>query len=615
MPFLVIIAVLVISGRALPLRDEPLERPWSLGTGKIHLRLLLPSIVVVVVLVCWVFSVPVVDATMITCAVSVIMLSLVVLTGYTGQVSLAQFALAGMGAWIATRLVASCGVPIELASLAGIAGAVPIGILVGLPALRTRGVNLAVATMGLALVIQTRVLENSDLTGGMLGINVGNPTFLGMDFDRVAHPERYALLAFGIFIVAAILVSNLRRGRAGRRLIAVRSNERAAAALGISVFRAKLFAFGLAAALAAAGGVLLGFRRPNVVFVGMYDVFQSVFAVVYAVLGGLGYVIGATFLGAPLAQGALAPVVFGMWLSGVEAWIPIVSPVLLIGGLAADPDGGAHYWSIKLAPLARRLHLIKTERPASLPEPQPHPVRPATLAVEGASVRFGGVVALDDVSLSVGPGEVVGLIGPNGAGKTTFIDAVTGFVRCQRRAGGARGHRRLLVAGTTAGRGGDQPLFPEPGAVRRHDGPGQPAGRLRPPRPAGLRHRPLPPGRPAAGSGRGGRGARVRPGGRPEPPTRGAALRAPAPGGHRPGRGPQSLDPAPRRAGRRARPAGDRRVGAADPPSRRRLGDRDPARGARRVAGARGLRPGGGAPVRAQGGRGHPGRGARAIRR
>ena len=90
------------------------------------------------------------------------------------------------------------------------------GLEIALEDVVTRGVNLAVATMGLALVIQTRVLENSDLTGGMLGINVGDPTFLGMDFDRVAHPERYALLAFGIFIVAAILVSNLRRGRAGR---------------------------------------------------------------------------------------------------------------------------------------------------------------------------------------------------------------------------------------------------------------------------------------------------------------------------------------------------------------------------------------------------------------
>ncbi len=429
-PFLVIIVVLVISGRALPLRDEPLERPWQVGTGRISWRLLIPGIVITVVLVCWVLSVSVVDATMITCAVALICLSLVVLTGYTGQVSLAQFALAGMGAWVATRLVASFGVPYELAALAGIAAAIPVGVVVGLPALRTRGVNLAVVTMGLALVIQTRVMENADLTGGMLGLNIGNPTFLGLDLDRVRFPERYALLAFGIFIIACILVGNLRRGRAGRRLIAVRSNERAAAAMGISVFRAKMFAFGLAAALAAAGGVLLGFRRPNVVFTGMFSVLQSVFAVLYSVIGGIGYVIGATFLGAPLAEGALAPVVFSKWFGGIEDWIPIVAPVLLILGLAADPDGGAHFWVNRLTPLARRLHLVKAPAPSRLPEAQPHPVHPATLAVEGATVRFGGVVALEDVSLTVAPGEVVGLIGPNGAGKTTFIDAVTGFVRC-----------------------------------------------------------------------------------------------------------------------------------------------------------------------------------------
>lgn len=430
-PFLVIIAVLVISGRGLPLRDEPLERPWQVGTGRLNWRLLIPGIVVTVSLLWWVLSVSVIDATMITCAAALVMLSLVVLTGYTGQVSLAQFALAGMGAWIATRLVASFGAPYELASLAGILGAIPIGVVVGLPALRTRGVNLAVATLGLAVVIQTQVMENADLTGGMLGLYVGNPTFLGFNLDRVRYPERYAVLAFGIFIVCCWLVGNLRRGRAGRRLIAVRSNERAAAAMGISVFRAKMFAFGLAAALAATGGVLLGFRRPNVVFLQVFDAFQSIFAVLFAVIGGIGYVIGATFLGAPLADGALAPVVFDKWFHGIKDWIPIVAPIALVLGLAADPDGGAHFWANKLGPLARRLHLLKPVEPSTLPEVQSHPVAPATLEVEGVTVRFGGVVALQDVSLRVEPGRVVGLIGPNGAGKTTFIDAVTGFVRCR----------------------------------------------------------------------------------------------------------------------------------------------------------------------------------------
>ncbi len=198
-----------------------------------------------------------------------------------------------MGAWCGARAIANWDIPFELAFIVGVLGAVPIGILVGLPALRTRGVNLAVATLGLALVIESLVFRNLDRTGGVTGTTIGSVRLFGIDFDTFAHPERYALLSLLLFVGCGVLVANLRRGRAGRRLVAVRSNERAATASGISVFRAKLYAFGLSAALAAVGGMLIGFRRPNVTFFPTFSIFESIFVVIYAVIGGIGFIVGA----------------------------------------------------------------------------------------------------------------------------------------------------------------------------------------------------------------------------------------------------------------------------------------------------------------------------------
>ncbi len=130
-----------------------------------------------------------VDALTTTAAIGIILLSLVVVTGYTGQLSLAQVALAGMGAWIAARLVADHGVPFELAALAGIAGAVPIGVLVGLAALRMRGVNLAVATLGLASCSgASGAGQQGPSPGAPWALEVGAPSFLGIDLDTFEHP-------------------------------------------------------------------------------------------------------------------------------------------------------------------------------------------------------------------------------------------------------------------------------------------------------------------------------------------------------------------------------------------------------------------------------------------
>ncbi len=155
--------------------------------------------------------------------------------------------------------------PFWLALLIGVAATIPLGVLFALPAVRTRGINLAIVTLGLGTAIELMLFRNTEYTGGISGTQIGDAHLFGLDINAITHPTRYGLFAVACLVLAALVVANLRRGRTGRRLIAVRTNERAAAALGISVPGAKLYAFGAVGGLAALGGILLAFRssRPS----------------------------------------------------------------------------------------------------------------------------------------------------------------------------------------------------------------------------------------------------------------------------------------------------------------------------------------------------------------
>jgi ABC-type branched-subunit amino acid transport system ATPase component/branched-subunit amino acid ABC-type transport system permease component len=436
-PFVVIIGVIIVRGKSLPLRSFVGERLPRVGTGEIHLTGVVIATAITTFLIGWVFNENGTVALTTTLLAAIPLLSLTVILGYAGQMSLAQVTLSGMGALIAARLTADTGLPFPLILIMATVLTVPIGLIVGLPSARTRGVSLAIATLGLAVAIQALVFGNESLTGGQNGITLsadGSFRIFGFDFSSFLHPDRYAFLVLGFVVFIALLIANLRRSPSGRRMIAVRGNERAAAGLGINVVSTKLWAFAIAAAVAGLGGVLAAFRSSVALFTeSEFSVLSSITAVGYSVVGGAGSVLGALF-GSSLTPSGIGSEPLNQLLGVGPVTMALLGGGLLLFTIIAAPDGIAAATLEGLQPIRNRFpsRPSRAERWAekylTTGEDVPHRVKPAPLSVRAAQVSFGNVRAVGGVDLDVAPGEVLGVIGANGAGKTTLIDAITGFV-------------------------------------------------------------------------------------------------------------------------------------------------------------------------------------------
>lgn len=278
---------------------------------------------------------------------AVIALSIVVLTGYVGQISLAQMTIAGVGAFALTRVSGSWGVPFPVAPLlAALVGTV-VGVVIGLPALRIRGVHLAVITLAFAWTVQEMVFNNRELLGTAGSSTKADPPELfGVRFGPLDRfflgDDKVPTAGFGLFVllVATLMVAgvaNLRRSTTGRRMIAVRANERAAAAAGIDVVRTKLLAFTISSFIAAVGGTLLSYQAGGSVSSTGFAALTSLTALALVYLAGIGSVSGALVAGA-LASGGL---VFhaAERIYDVGPWEQLAAGLGLVIAAVAHPAG------------------------------------------------------------------------------------------------------------------------------------------------------------------------------------------------------------------------------------------------------------------------------------
>ncbi|HZE49766.1 MAG TPA: ATP-binding cassette domain-containing protein, partial [Jatrophihabitantaceae bacterium] len=426
-PFVVVAIVLVVMGRKLPERGSTVTgRLPAVPRGRVRWPVVTAAIGAAIVLLTTtsgVYRFGVISSLVF----AFFTLSLVVVTGLVGQVSLAQAAVAGVGAFALVK--ATPGIPFPLNIVFGALVATVAGLIIGVPALRIRHGQLAVVTLAAAVAVNSFIFGNNVLNPP--GQNaLPHPRLFGVDF-AVQQGAKIARLQFGFFVlvvlaVACFVVAQLTRGRWGRRFLAVRGDERAAAAAGVDVARTKLMAFALSSFLAGVGGALLAYSQGQAA-TESFAVLVGISFVVYAYLGGITSVTGALVAAAAAPAGLLYVVLNNVVDLG--NWYGLVSGVGLLIAIVSNPQGAVG------AVAQVRDRLLRGRRRPALPRPEPaDPVTVATvpqrllLDVHNLSVRYGGAVAVDAVSFQIHSGEIVGLIGANGAGKSSLIDAITGFV-------------------------------------------------------------------------------------------------------------------------------------------------------------------------------------------
>ncbi len=366
-------------------------------------------------------------------------LSLVVLVGWSGQISLGQGAFAGLGALTTTALVSGNDfglgvagfdvvVPMpELhflwAAVWGTAVAAAASVVIGIGALRARGLLLAVVTLAFAVAAEKFFFTRPFLSGGSQTAALLERAHIG-PFD-LAPQRTYFYLALTGLVLGVVFTAHLRRTGIGRRIVATRENPSAAAAATVWPTGSKVLAFALGGGLAGFAGALLAGLYSTVLF-SFFSVDTSFEVVAIAVIGGIGSVIG--------------PVLGALWVIGLPAFwpdsalIPVLTSslgILLL--LMYAPGGFVQLWYLARDSFFSWFAQRQPAPPVRVREIPgsvsiPSPPSSVALAANGLTVRYGPRVAVNQVSLEVGHGEIVGLIGTNGAGKTSFMNGVGGLI-------------------------------------------------------------------------------------------------------------------------------------------------------------------------------------------
>ncbi len=406
-------------------------------------RIVLGALVVVAILVPLVITAPSRHLLYATIGgFAICALSLTVLTGWGGQLSLGQMAFAGIGALTAAALTRGLeldlgvvnlelgGLPFLVSILLAAMVTAAFAALIGLGALRVRGLLLAVSTFAFAVAAQQYLYRQPVFSDGSSStVAFPRGTLFGLD---LSSQRSYYYVVLAVLVLAVLFVSRLRRTGIGRTTIAVRDNEDSAAGYTVSTAVTKLRAFAIAGGLAGVGGALLAGALESVPFTERFFlVGDSLLLVSIVVIGGIASPMGAV-LGA-------------LWVIGLPAFFPdnnlvplFTSSIGLLVLLLYFPGGFVQIayatrdaflaWAAQRTQAPTQPRQVET--PAMLRRaPDPLPEGIAALEVRDVRVRFSGIVAVDGASITVGANEIVGLIGTNGAGKSTLMNAIGGFVR------------------------------------------------------------------------------------------------------------------------------------------------------------------------------------------
>ncbi len=360
--------------------------------------------------------------------------SMVVLAGWAGQVSLGQFALAGVGGGTTAFVLIGLGLDLFLALLLGSVAAGIAAVLVGLPALRIPGPFFAVTTLALSVPVATWLL-NPTYFPSLTPTSIERPLLLGRIDLGSALRWYYVCLVF--LALALIAVRRFRGSRVGRSVIAVRDNERAAASFSLSPTRLRLVAFAFSGMLAGLAGGLYVVSLRSVPFNG-FSANASIELFTMVVIGGLGSLPGAIF-GAAYVWSAQFFLRGAMQLLATGAGL-LVLLMLLPGGLGQllfDARDRALRWvaarhGLEVPSITRIADDTGIDlRPTEPDEPDTRltVVPPdSLLACRDIDAAYGRVPVLFGVDLAVDDGEIVGLLGTNGAGKSTVLRVVSGLL-------------------------------------------------------------------------------------------------------------------------------------------------------------------------------------------